>query len=361
MAKTRLDPENLDTLGSRLARGEIGLEEYDAILARLGGQGGPTRGRATTASGPLGPRGLVTENPDEGEIFGSAAGRTATRLESLDDLQPGIRLFDQWRLVRSLGRGGFAAVFEAKDLLMDVNVAVKVLRPSLVFRDEELAKFRHEAALTRRLRNLAVVRVFDYREDREHRLAVLSMELVGGGDLRRLVDLARERGERLPAPLGLKILEDVLGVLAETHAAGGVHADVKPENVLLAATDLEELLERPTKDPQVRMIDFGVGGNVATEYAAPELVRTSLREATPGADVYSAAAVAYKFLTGELPSGSRPRLSQVREDLPHGFSRFLLKMLETDPGKRLDASAALLKSREMARRSREDWEWREKW
>ena len=92
-------------------------------------------------------------------------------------LEPGAVVMDQWRLVREIGRGGFGAVFEAEDLRLNQRLALKVLDPSLVGREEMLARFRREVSLARSLSHPRIVRVYDYREALEDELALLTMEL----------------------------------------------------------------------------------------------------------------------------------------------------------------------------------------
>lgn len=162
--------ENLRILKRRLAQGELDEPTYRRLKDEL------------LADVRMGPSPLVTTVPSLAEL----------------DLTPGTVLFDQWRIVRELGRGGFGVVYEAAELHLRARQAIKVLDPAMVSDGELLARFRREVALMRELVSRHVVRVFDYREDSDRRLALISMEYVSGGTLWGLRDLARRKQVRVP-------------------------------------------------------------------------------------------------------------------------------------------------------------------
>ncbi|MCP4659754.1 MAG: serine/threonine protein kinase, partial [bacterium] len=345
--------EDLAALSRRLARGELDEASYQRqrrlILSHLspGEQEelGPTPTPATSSgiillgpSGGLGGAHRTSVPTPNGPAAGPVDAAAVPTLADLD-LKPGTILFDQWQIVRETGRGGFGAVFEAEELNLGETQAVKVLAPSMVAQDALLARFRREVTLMRKLVHPHIGRVYDYREDLGQHLALISMEFIAGGTVRDLNAFAGEWKKSIPLPLALAILTQTLEALAAAHAQGVIHRDVKPGNILLAGGTPEEFFLDPLRDPGVKLIDFGIAGQVecpepsdrslvlgTVAYVAPELVGSSA-EVTQGADVYGAGAVAYELVTGELPLGRFDAPSELREGLPEGLEEMLLALL----------------------------------
>ena len=188
-----------------------------------------------------------------------------------------------------------ATVYAATDSRLDRPVAVKVMRPGLADDPEFVERFAREARAAARLSSPEVVAVHDQGTDAETGTAYLVMERVSGGTLR---DVLRAEGALQPAR-ALDLLEPVLVALAAAHAAGLVHRDVKPENVLVA------------RDGSYRVTDFGLARAASTartatgsllgtpEYLAPETAQTGQVDAR--VDVYSAGVVLFELLTGGQP------------------------------------------------------------
>ncbi len=267
------------------------------------------------------------------------------------------RLLDQrYRLDTPIARGGMATVYAATDTRLDRPVAVKVMRPGLADDPEFVERFAREARAAARLSSPEVVAVHDQGTDAGTGTAYLVMERVSGGTLR---DVLREQGA-LPPARALDLLEPVLVALAAAHAAGLVHRDVKPENVLLSA------------DGRVKVADFGLARAIETSsvtattgvligtvaYLAPEQVehgRTDTRT-----DVYAAGILLFELLTGAPPYASEspmtvayrhvhddvPAPSQVVEGIPAGLDDLVVRATRRDPSARpLDAGAFLAELR----------------
>ena len=231
------------------------------------------------------------------------------------DALVGRSLDGRYRLDAVLARGGMATVYLATDTRLDRVVAVKVMRPLLAEDPDFVDRFAREARSAARLSSLEVVAVHDQGTDAGTGTAFLVMEHVAGGTLRDLV----EQGPVHPVR-ALGLLEPVLRALAAAHAAGLVHRDVKPENVLLGA------------DGRVKVADFGLARAVETSsltmtsglligtvaYLAPEQVEQG--RADPRSDVYAAGIVLFELLTGAPPFDADTPLSvafrHVHEDVP---------------------------------------------
>jgi serine/threonine protein kinase len=147
----------------------------------------------------------------------------------------------RYRLERPLGRGGMATVYLACDTELDRPVAVKVLAESLAGDAAFRSRLLREARLAARLSHPNVVSIYDVRES-EDRKPYIVMELVDGPTL---AELLRERG-RLPPDEAVGLAVQACRGLAHAHAAGLVHRDVKPQNLLLR------------EDGMLKVADFGI-------------------------------------------------------------------------------------------------------
>lgn len=359
--------EDLHLLRRRLARGEIDGPTFDGLRERLladltpeeradlltdspsGETAAPRRSASPHVSGPvLGP---------SGGVYGGM--QTSVRIVSDLDLRPGRVLFDRWRILRELGRGGFGAVFEVEDLHLHERQAVKILDPVMVGREELLDRFRREVSTMRRLAHPRIVKVFDYKEDLGQRLALFSMELVSGGNLQKMVAAAKALEVEVPFPLFLAIVIQILEALAEVHERGVIHADVAPSNVLLGGRSVEGVLANPLRDPGVRLVDFGIANVVdrvernrrfeavgTVAYLAPEVLDTA-SEVTAAADVYSAGVIAYELASGKAPTR---RFMDPSQDLAShlDFADVILALMNVRPEARPTARNALAKLRRLA-------------
>jgi serine/threonine-protein kinase len=210
----------------------------------------------------------------------------------------------KYRVDAVIGRGGMGAVFRARDLRLDRDVAVKVVRADLMADADSLARFQREAQIVARLQHPGIVTVFDYGTLPQGP-AFLVMEFVAGEDLRHL--LKRER--TLSPARTLELMTGIAAGVDAAHRAGVLHRDLKPENVLL-----------PASGTGPKVLDFGVAkmavsgqaaGAAVTQgatiigtpaYMAPEQLRGDLLDSR--ADVYSLTVLAYEMLTGRLPFGA---------------------------------------------------------
>jgi serine/threonine-protein kinase len=209
--------------------------------------------------------------------------------------RPLYALADRYRLDGQIAAGGVGEVWRATDLVLSRPVAVKLLRAEYVQHPETLARFRAEARHAGSLSHPHIARIYDYGEADATHPPFLVMELVDGPPLTQLL----ANGPMQPAHV-MDVVAQAADGLAAAHAAGLVHRDIKPGNLLLAPPD------------QVKITDFGIayaagsapitrtGMMVGTPaYVAPE--RLTGAGATPASDLYSLGIVAYECLAGALP------------------------------------------------------------
>jgi eukaryotic-like serine/threonine-protein kinase len=214
-----------------------------------------------------------------------------------------VRVAGRYELVRPLGHGAMATVDLAHDVELDRPVALKRLAENLARDDDLRRRFVREARLAARLAHPNVVRVFDVGEDDGR--PFIAMEYVEGETLSEFV---ARRGPLPPAEAATLGMQMCAG-LAAAHAAGLVHRDVKPQNLLLSS------------DGVLKLGDFGIAlGKDGTRltiagtvlgtagYLAPEQARGE--QVTAAADIYAVGAVLYELLTGE-PSRTVGSLSEL--------------------------------------------------
>lgn len=257
-------------------------------------------------------------------------------------LDIGALLAGKYRLVRPLGRGGMAVVWEAVHEAVGKRVAVKLLEPLLAQRPEFVRRFQLEARAASIINHPDIVDVLDSGVLPDGGL-YLVMELLAGVTLKTLLaDVPR-----LTLPQALAVLVPILDALDAAHTAGVVHRDLKPANVFLTTAPR----------PGVKLLDFGIskfvdadeltktGDTLGTPaFMAPEQVKDS-RSADPRSDVYAAGAVLFRMLEGAPPfaGGSHlnvlarvlteeaPRLTAGDERLRELVARCLAKRPEERP------------------------------
>src|SRR5260370_10646398 len=192
-----------------------------------------------------------------------------------------------------LGTGGMAAVWRAREEVLGRDVVVKILSPQYAADPGFLARFDREARHAARLSHPRLVTVFDCGVDGQTPFIV--MDLVEGRTLRQVLDQAG----MLPAGEAVRIAAEVCEALEVAHAAGLVHRDITPANIVLAGG-------------QVKVLDFGIARAEGTTtaagtagvlgtaaYLSPE--QASGRPAGPQADLYALGCVLFEMLTGAPP------------------------------------------------------------
>lgn len=289
-----------------------------------------------------------------------------------------VPLADRYRVLARVGVGGTAVVYRCIDLHTDRIVAVKVLRTNGPLIPEAAQRFQREAYLAATLTHPNIVRVLDYgytiplvtnsnvpwAEDPDQPVPYLAMEYVFGSSLKEVL---RRRGP-LPFDWVWRLGEQLCQALAVAHAAGVVHRDVKPQNIMIVDSTVE-LLAKLTDFGIARQVDgdlttLTVTGQVigTPDYLSPEQVMGE--SGGPSADIYALGIVLYELVTGRLPfqadtplaAASRrmvadpPPPTAYRSDVPWPLQEVILIALRREPSERythaLDFARALRWSRE---------------
>lgn len=262
-------------------------------------------------------------------------------------LDVGTVLDGRYRLIEPIAVGGQGEVWRAEDTALGRPVAVKVLRGEYAGDPEFRSRFRSEALHAAGLSHPGVAQVFDYEEGREGSPCYLVMEYVDGESLSATI--SRE------APLSpervLNIIIAVASPLAAAHAAGLVHRDVKPGNLLVG------------RDDSIKITDFGIARAVdavpltrtgmiigTPQYLSPE--QTMGRQATAASDLYALGVVAYELLTARRPYEGPPAavllahrdapLPPLPASVPSGLADLVHALTAKDPAMRPDSATAVV-------------------
>lgn len=253
-------------------------------------------------------------------------------------------LNERYKIIKKLGIGGMAIVYEADDLILDRKVAIKMLRSEHVSDKSFIKKFHHEAKSVARLSHPNVVSIFDIGQAGQ--LHYLVMEDIEGKNLK---DIIKERG-RLPFVESLDITNQILAALRIAHKNDIIHCDIKPHNILI------------TPDKQVKVTDFGIAKAVSATTTMTDTIMGSANYFSPEqakggdikahSDLYSVGIVLYEMITGEVPFKADSPISvalkhikeepqkptELNPDIPKVLENLIMKALAKDPTKRFQSA-----------------------
>jgi serine/threonine protein kinase len=251
-------------------------------------------------------------------------------------------LNNRYEIIEQMGKGGMAFVYRARDLMLERQVAIKVLREDYSRDPAFQERFRQEAKAAANLTHPNIVTVHDFGLDNGQLFIV--MELVPGMDLKTLL---RKRGRFNPEE-ALPLMIQACAGIGYAHRAGLVHCDVKPQNLLV------------TPDMRLKVTDFGIARALSTikpdeqseivwgspQYFAPE--QAAGAAPSPASDVYSLGVILYEMLTGSLPfrattasdlahlhlEAPPPPVSEMLPGVSPALEQILLKVLSKEPSQR---------------------------
>ncbi len=254
----------------------------------------------------------------------------------------GQRISDRYEIIRNIGEGGMANVYLARDIILDREVAIKILRGDLASDEKFVRRFQREALSASSLSHPNIVEIYDVGEDDGQYYIV--MEYIKEG--KTLKSLLKRRGY-LTVPEVIDIMLQLTDGVAHAHDSYIIHRDIKPQNILILENGL------------VKIADFGIAialnnsqltqtnsvmGSV--HYLSPE--QASGKGCTIKSDIYSLGIIMYELLTGKLPfkgenaieialkqlKDQMPNIRKQIADIPQSIENIILKATAKNPKNR---------------------------
>jgi len=268
---------------------------------------------------------------------------------SLTEPQPGEVFARRYLIETNLGAGSTGTVYKAKDELLKIPIALKIITENIARDEGVIERFRREAILARRVTHPNMCRIFDVGE--YHGFHYVSMEYIEGESLG---DILKTRGSMNPVS-GLPLIVQVLTALHEAHKAGVIHRGLRPRSILIDRHQKAFILDFGMSISQdVRRVT-NTGSLVGTpHYMAPEQFKG--KNIDHRSDLYAVGVIMYEMFTGSLPfdaetpvdmilahmnlSPSRP--SEVVPDFPPEIERIIMKALQKEPKDRYQSAREIL-------------------
>jgi len=274
-------------------------------------------------------------------------------------LEPGAEFGPRYRIQSRLGQGGMGAVYKAHDKELDRTVALKLVRPNLMADPETMQRFKQELLLASKISHKNILRIHDLGD--VEGVKFISMAYIEGEDLHQHL----KREGRLPVDRSIAIARQLCEALEAAHAAGVMHRDLKPQNVLI------------DREGTAYVSDFGLAkslkaGGAGITYAGqflgtPGYMSPEQVEGGPldhRSDLYALGVILYEMVTGEVPfigestlkalflkePAKNPKL--VNPDLPDYLARIILRCLEREPSQRYQNAREVLNDLEGKHASR---------
>ncbi len=273
----------------------------------------------------------------------------------------GKRINDRYEILELIGGGGMAFVYKARDIILERDVAIKVLQPQFSSDEQFIKRFRREAQAATSLAHPNVVNIFDVGEEED--IYYIVMEYVKGPTLKELI---QSKGA-IPLEETVDIISQVMSAIAHAHANHIIHRDIKPHNILISLSN------------EAKVTDFGIARAMSSatithtnsvmgsvHYLSPEQARGGV--VNYKSDIYSLGIVLYEMVTGKLPffgdtavsiaikhlQNEVPSPREINPSIPQSIENIILKSTAKDPFHRYasvqemeeDIATALLPSRQ---------------
>ncbi|MCA1062325.1 Stk1 family PASTA domain-containing Ser/Thr kinase [Rossellomorea sp. AcN35-11] len=259
-------------------------------------------------------------------------------------MMEGKRISGRYRIIKLIGGGGMANVYLAHDVILDREVAIKMLRIDFANEEEFIKRFQREAQSATSLAHPNIVSIYDVGEEDD--LYYIVMEYVHGMTLKQYI----QQHSPVHVEKAIDIMKQLTLAMSHAHQNHIVHRDIKPHNILL------------DEQGNVKITDFGIAMALSAtsitqtnsvlgsvHYLSPEQARGGM--ATKKSDIYSLGIVMFELLTGRLPfsgesavsialkhlQSETPSLKRWNPDIPQSVENIVLKATAKDPFRRYES------------------------
>lgn len=261
----------------------------------------------------------------------------------------GRRINDRYKVIRKIGGGGMAYVYLARDMILERDVAIKILRLDFAHEDEFIRRFQREAQSATSLTHENIVSIYDIGEEDD--IYYIVMEYVDGMTLKQYI----QQYDPIPTEKAIDIMIQLTSAVEHAHENQIIHRDIKPQNILI------------NHHGHVMITDFGIAMALSAtsitqtnsvlgsvHYLSPEQARGGM--ATIKSDIYSLGIVMFELLTGRLPFSGESAVSialkhlqsetpsprRWNEDIPQSVENIVLKATAKDPFLRYNSAEELM-------------------
>ncbi len=291
---------------------------------------------------PLPTGSVQRSGPKDKEISVSFTKTLETPIKELDT---GTTFAERYQIIEELGKGGMGRVYKVLDKETKEKIALKLIKPEIASDKKAIERFRNELTTARKIGHRNVCRMYDLNREKDN--YYITMEYVGGGDLKKFI----RRAKRLDTGTAISIANQICEGLEEAHRLGIVHRDLKPNNIMI------------DDNGNARIMDFGIARTVkgkgmtgsgvmigTPEYMSSE--QAEAKEVDQRSDIYSLGVILYEMTTGRLPFEGDTPLSvamkhkgdfaknpkEYNPQIPDDLSSVILKCLEKEKDKRYQSA-----------------------
>ncbi len=268
---------------------------------------------------------------------------------AIRNIERGSLLFGRYEVIEEIGSGGMGNVYRVFDRTINEMVALKIIRPEIATDRNVIERFGQELKTARKISHRNICRMFDIGE--EAGVHYITMEYVTGEDLRSLI----RRIGQLNVAKAIDIAKQICEGLAEAHAVGVIHRDLKPQNIMV------------DREGNAKIMDFGIARFIRTkgvtttgtiigtpEYMSPE--QAEGKAADQRSDIYSLGILLFEALTGQVPFDGETPLSvaikhkmelppdprKLNVHIPGDLGNLVLRCLEKEKEKRYQAVSEII-------------------
>lgn len=297
-------------------------------------------------------------SPELVESTGNDSGSQPIAAFSNDETLIGQTVGSHYKILSKVGSGGMSTVFEARHLLLDRSVALKVILPQLVHNEHTAMRFQQEARAAAELDHPNICSVKEFGVDEPSGRAYLVMDLLDGITLQEVI----ETEGKLPTKRAIEIVSQICRALEFAHAKGVIHRDIKPSNIVLFKDE--------SGKEKAKLVDFGIAKLTREDSSGPDLTKTGEVFGTPKymspeqclgkkvdsrSDIYSVGCVLFAMLAGSPPYVGDSSLEVMMKhlndpprqlssaDVEPWLNNIVMKTLSKAPADRYETVSELLK------------------